>query len=181
VLWLLLGMPIIISGTILLFTSLFGLWHAWTWLWPLEVVSLGLGFLIAAAYTKVIWLLIPAIIIGANGLLFQVCAITGWWEIWSVLWTIEPLSVGLALLIIGTAKHLRRMLLAGAIVFGLGGVSLLGMTAIAAPKILLPGVWLLNWLGPLAVIIVGVWLVRKNLRRKSLRRRSATVSQETAR
>jgi hypothetical protein len=181
VLLLILGLPTLVSGAILLVTSLFGVWHAWEWLWPLEILALGLGFLVAAAYVRAIWLLVPAIIIGANGLLFQFCAITGWWEIWSVLWAIEPLSVGLALLVIGTAKHLRGLLLAGAIVFGLGGVSLVGMTAIVAPKTLLPGLWLFNWVGPLAFIIAGILLVRANLRRHSAARQPAAASPETAR
>ncbi len=180
VLLLILGLPTLVSGAILLFTSLFGLWPAWEWLWPLEILAVALGFLVAAAYARAIWLLVPAIIIGANGLLFQFCAITGWWEVWSVLWTIEPLSVGLALLVIGTIKHLRGLLLAGAIVFGLGGVSLVGMTAIVAPRTLLPGLWLFNWVGPLAVILAGLWLVRRNLRRSSAAHHAAG-SPETAR
>jgi hypothetical protein len=178
---LIFGMPILMTGAILLFTSLFGVWHTWAWLWPLEILTLGLGFLIAAAYARAIWLLVPAIIIGANGLLFQFCAITGWWESWSVLWTLEPLSVGLALLVLGTTKRVRGLLLAGAIIFGLGGMSLVGMTAIVAPKTLLPWLWLLNWIGPLAIIIAGIWLVRANLRRQSGACQPGAVSPETAR
>src|SRR5512136_524111 len=36
------AMPILTTGGILLFTSVFHVWGAWEWLWPLEVLSLAL-------------------------------------------------------------------------------------------------------------------------------------------
>ena len=74
------GIPILTTGAILTLASFFNWWSAWEWLWPLEVLSVAAGFIAAAIHMRVIWLCIPAFIIGANGLLFQFCAITGLWN-----------------------------------------------------------------------------------------------------
>jgi hypothetical protein len=49
-----------------------------------------------------------------NGLIFQFCAITGLWDWWSILWTLEPFSVGLALLAASGGTH-PRLIRAGLI------------------------------------------------------------------
>jgi len=107
---------------------------------------------LAAFYMRVIWLMIPAIIIGANGLVFQFCAITGRWEAWAFLWTIEPLSVGLSLLVIGAKKRLHRLMLAGLIICSVAGVGLAGMTAILSW-------WLIKILGPMILVFSGLALL----------------------
>ncbi len=147
------GMPILSTGAILLFTNTFRVWGAWEWLWPLEVSSLAWGFLFAAAWMRSAWLLIPAIIIGANGVVFQFCAITGWWEAWAVLWTIEPLAIGLALLAVGAAKRLGGLLLSGTILCGLAGIGLVIMSLVGS------GGWLTNLVGLVVLIGVGGLLV----------------------
>ena len=143
------GVPILTTGGILLFASVFDAWGAWEWLWPLEVLALALGFLFAAAYTRVIWLIIPAIIVGLNGLVLQFCALTDLWEAWSVLWTVEPLSVGLALLVIGAKRRSSGLLTTGLVVCGLAGLALVGMTTI------LSGWWPISLLGSGALILAG--------------------------
>jgi hypothetical protein len=107
------GMPILTTGAILLLASVFDLWFVWEWLWPLEVLALAQGLLFAAVYTRVIWLIIPTIIIGANGLVLQFCALTGLWEVWAVLWTVEPLSVGLSLLVVSARRRRSGLFVAG--------------------------------------------------------------------
>jgi hypothetical protein len=153
------GMPILATGGILLFTSVFDAWSAWSWLWPLELLSTALGLLFAAIYTRALWLLIPAIIIGANGFLFQFCAVTGWWDVWAVLWTIEPLSVGLGLLLFGLRKRSTGLLVAATAFLGLGGVSLIGMTTIVSLRAAWSGSWLLNLLPPFTIMAAGLLLL----------------------
>jgi hypothetical protein len=153
------GVPILATGAILLFASVFHVWGAWSWLWPLEVLALALGMLFAAIAIPAYGLLIPAIIIGANGALFQFCAVTGWWGIWSVLWTIEPLSIGLALLTFGLIKRSTGVLVAAAVLLGLGGASLVGMTALASMVALWPGSWPLNIVGPFGIMAAGLLLL----------------------
>jgi hypothetical protein len=147
------GMPVLTTGAILLFASVFDLWGAWEWLWPLEVLALAQGFLFATIYTRVIWLAIPAIIIGANGLVLQFCALTGLWEAWAVLWLVEPLSVGLSLLVISAMRRWFGLFVAGLIVCGLAGLGLVGMTAILSEW------WPVSLLGSGVLILAGFLLL----------------------
>lgn len=154
------GVPTLVTGGILLFASVFEAWWAWEWLWPLEVLAVAAGFLFASIYMRNTWLLVPAIIIGANGLLMQFCALTGWWEVWAVLWTIEPLSVGLALLVAYTRKRRAGLLIAGTILCAIAALGLMGMLAVVAIR---PGWWVLNMVGPLMLVGIGVLLLFSNV------------------
>jgi hypothetical protein len=148
------GMPILITGAILLLASVLRYWHVWAWLWPLEILALATGFFLAALYMRLIWLTVPAIIIGVNGLVLQFCAFTGLWHLWSVLWTVEPLSVGLSLMVVSIKARSTAVFLAGALLCSLAGIGLVGMTAIT-----LSGWWLLNWIGPAILILTGLALL----------------------
>ena len=153
------GVPILATGGILLFTSVLHWWRAWEWLWPIEVLAVAVGFFAAAAYMRVIWLTIPAIIIGVNGLVFQFCAVTGLWDLWAVLWAVEPLSVGLSLLLIGAVKRRSGLTLAGLILCAVAGVGLLGMTAVLSLTALFARWWVLKIVGPAILVLVGLMLV----------------------
>lgn len=144
------GFPILTTGAILFLASVFDAWDVWSWLWPMEILSLAMGFLFAAIYMRVIWLLIPAIIIGMNGLVFQFCAITDLWEWWSVLWVIEPLAVGLALLAIGLRRAISGLTMAGLILCGVAGASALMMLTILGTW------WPITLLGPVVLILGGL-------------------------
>lgn len=152
------GFPILTTGGILFLASVFHVWGIWSWLWPMLIISLGMGFLFAAIYMRVIWLVIPAVIIGLNGLVFQFCAITGLWHWWSVLWTVEPLAVGLALLIPGLLKHISGLTIAGFILCSIAGLMLMVMLTILGAwlpfGLLGPGLLILAGLGVLAVGMV---------------------------
>jgi hypothetical protein len=158
------GVPILATGGILLYTSLLDTWDAWEWLWPVEVWALALGFLFATITMRVVWLLIPAIIIGANGLVLQFCAITGFWESWAVLWAVEPLSVGLAFLIVNLKARSNGLFIAGAILCALAAFGMIGMSA------LFPGWILISALGPATLLFVGfLLLINSLLRRPAVR------------
>lgn len=104
------GFPILVTGSLLLLSSIFRIWSIWEHLWPLVILGLAVGFLVTSVFVRNNWLMIPAIIIGVNGLILQFCAVTGLWGWWAILWTLEPLSVGLALLVAsgGTRPRLIR-------------------------------------------------------------------------
>jgi hypothetical protein len=154
------GVPILATGGILFYASLLDAWDAWEWLWPVEVLAIALGFLFAAIYMRVIWLLIPAIIVGANGLVFQFCAITGFWESWAVLWAVEPLSVGLALLVVNLKARSKGLFIAGAILCAVAAFGMIGMSA------LFPGWVLISALGPATLLCVGFLLLVNSLLRR---------------
>ncbi|MCA9932679.1 MAG: hypothetical protein H6662_00730 [Ardenticatenaceae bacterium] len=144
------GMPVLMVGALLLWGSLFTAWGVWATFWPMIVLSLAFGFFLTAVFMRNIWLMIPAIIIGMNGLVFQFCALTNWWEAWSVLWTIEPLSVGLALLV-ASSGHRRGLLTAGTILVAIAGI---GFTLMS---LVLSG-WV-SILGSAILILVGLALL----------------------
>jgi len=155
------GVPILTSGSILLFTSFFNFWQAWSWLWPMTVTGLALGFLLAAISMRSIWLLAPAILIGANGLLLQFCAVTGFWMVWAALWAIEPLALGSSLLLIGVVRRRSGLSAAGLILCTIAGMGLMGMSAF------LPGYWLIGLLGPVVLVLIGIGLLIGGLTRNS--------------
>jgi hypothetical protein len=144
------GVPVLTTGGILLFCSIFDAWDAWEWLWGLEVLALAVGFLFAAIYMRVIWLLLPAFVVGANGLLLQFCALTDLWELWAVLWTIEPLAIGLAFLIINFTQRSAGLFIAGMILCVIAGVGAIGMSA------LFPGWLLIGIFGPAVLLFAGL-------------------------
>jgi len=159
------GVPVLITGTLLFAASVLNWWRIWTWLWPLEVLAVAAGFLAAAAYMRVIWLLIPALVVGANGLLMQFCAITGLWNAWAVMWTIEPLSVGLALLIIGAQKRRRALMAVGLGMSLASGLATMGMLALVPVGAARAGWWLIRAAGPALLIVIGILLVVQGLTR----------------
>lgn len=153
------GVPILVTGGILLFTSVLNWWSAWACLWPLEVLAVAGGFAFAGLWLRAIWLLIPAMIIGANGLLFQFCALTGSWQVWAVMWAIEPLSVGLSLLLIGAVRRTPGLMTAGVLLCSIGGVAIMGMSAILSATWLAGWLWAVRLVIPLSIILVGVLLL----------------------
>ena len=161
------GMPVLTTGMILLFASLFRAWNVWAWLWPQEILALALGFLFAAIYMRNIWLLVPAIILGANGVLMQFCALTGFWRVWAVLWVTEPLSVGLALLAVNVKRRSAGLLVAGVTLCALAVVGAVESIAIVSLSAIFP-VWRLwRWVGPVTFILAGVGLLVWSLVRRS--------------
>ena len=162
------GAPILVVGGLLMIASVLNAWSLWAWLWPMILLGLALGFAISAFCMRVDGLFIPAIIIGLNGLVFQFSAVTGLWSWWSVLWTVEPLSVGLALLLFGARKGSSGTLTAGLILCGIAAAFFVLMTAI------LTGGWLFKLLGPGLFILVGLALLAWGLARGKLLPQSAT-------
>lgn len=153
------GLPVLTTGAILLFASVFPRWNLWRWLWPWEVIGAALGLAFAAFWMRVPWLLFPAIIVGANGLLLQFCAITGWWQVWAVLWVIEPLAVGVALLVIDPAKASAGRRKAGIILCALAVLGLGLSFAGAFLSAFIPVWWVWRWIVALSLILAGVWLL----------------------
>jgi hypothetical protein len=161
------GMPILTTGGILLLASVTNAWGVWAWLWPMLLISLAMGFLFAAVYMRLIWLIIPATIIGMNGMVFQFCAITGLWHWWSVLWVIEPLSVGLPLLFIGLRRDIRGLKIAGFVLCGIAGAMFMLMLLV------LGAWWPMALFGPGLLILSGLAMLAWGMLRSLLLPRSA--------
>ena len=108
------------------------------------------------------WQLFPAIIIGLNGVVFQFCALTGWWGSWSVLWTVEPLAVGLAFLVLALKYRKPGLVIAGAILCGMAALGFMGMSALFASRW-----WGFGLLGPLFLVALGCYLLVWGLTRRA--------------
>lgn len=116
------GIPVLTTGIILMFASIFHQWEVWAVAWPLEVLGLALGFGLAAIFMRAAGLAIPTILIGVNGLVLAFCNLTGLWEAWAILWPVEFLAIGLGVLVVGMAHRSAGANLAAMILIGLGGV-----------------------------------------------------------
>jgi hypothetical protein len=116
------GIPVLATGGILLIASLSNRWDVWALAWPLEVLGLALGFALAALFMRTAGLAIPAFIIGLNGMVLAFCTLTGLWGAWALLWPVEPLAVGLGLLVFGYANQSKGAKLAAMILTGVAGV-----------------------------------------------------------
>jgi hypothetical protein len=148
------GIPVLTTGGILLFASLFSRWDVWSLAWPLEVMGLALGFALAAIFMRVAGLAIPAMLIGLNGLLLAFCNLTGLWEAWAVLWPSEPLAIGLGLLILGVVNRSSGTKLAGMILTGIAGAGFF----IASFISVLNGT-ILRFAAPGLLVLCGVILI----------------------
>ncbi len=124
--------PILVTGGILTIASLFNPWQVWALLWPLEVLGVAGGFLLAAIFARNAWLGIPAIIIGLNGLVLAFCNTTGLWSAWSLLWAVEPLAVGLVLLLVAVKTHSLAVTIVGISFCAFAFLAFSGMTALLA-------------------------------------------------
>ena len=144
------GFPILVVSMLLLWGSVFNAWGIWDYMWPMVILGLAFGFFAASIFMRNIWLMIPAIIIGVNGLLFQFCTITGLWDLWAILWTMEPLSVGLALMVASAGKR-PKLMRAGLIVSGIAAVLFSFMSFVVSGWVSIVGAVLL--------IVAGVGLL----------------------
>ena len=147
------GIPLLTTGIILLIASLFHRWDVWALAWPFEVLGLALGFTLAAIFMRVPALAIPAFIIGANGLLLLFCNLTGLWGAWALLWPIEPLSIGLGLLVLAffNKSHGTQVAAVVLLLVAGGGFFLMSFISVFNASILRFG-------APLMLILTGALL-----------------------
>jgi hypothetical protein len=169
------GIPALVTGMILFVASVSGTWAIWSFLWPLEVLSLAAAFVLMAVFLKVPWLMIPASIVGFTGLILQFCAATGWWSAWAVLWTVEPFAVGLPLLLIGILRKIEGVKLAGIILCGLAGLAFAAMSTF-----LVTSLWITRLIGPVLVLGLGILLVVSAMAKRSPEKTEAPVEEKQA-
>jgi hypothetical protein len=156
------GLPVLTTGILLFIASITGNWALWANWWPMEVIGVALGFVMAAIFLRVVWLMIPASIVGLTGLALQFCALTGLWASWAALWTIIPFAVGLPLLLIGLFQKSDGVKLAGIILCGFAGLAFAAMSALVASASLVFRV-----IGPAVILVLGVLLLVSALVKKS--------------
>jgi hypothetical protein len=151
---------IIATGVMLLMSMTSGNWFLWVRWWPIGLLSLALGFALAALYAREAWLMVPAIVIGVNGGIFLFNMLAGQWYLWKVLWILEPLSLGLALLFVGVVKH-------SGVTFGFGAALsvLSALLAAVMTPIFRDTAQFAGSLGAVTLIVVGGALLMWNVKR----------------
>lgn len=148
------GIPLLTTGLLLFIANSTGQWSLWASWWPMEVIGLAIGFIMAAIYLRVVWLMLPASIIGITGLALLFSSLTDLWSSWVVLWTSIPFAVGLPLLLIGIGKKLGAVKLAGIILCGLAGLAFAAMSAFFSSTSLA-----IRMVGPLIILALGALLI----------------------
>ena len=156
------GIPVLTTGILLFVASVAGNWDLWAAWWPLEVIGVALGFILAAIFLRVVWLLLPASIVGLTGLVLLFCALTGMWSAWAVLWTVVPFSVGLPMLLIGIFQKNDGVKLAGIILCGFAGLAFAAMSAFLATASLV-----VRLIGPVVILALGALLIVSALVKKT--------------
>jgi hypothetical protein len=161
------GAILIGLGLIFLLAQFFNI-AAWTYIWPLVVIGIGVVFFVGmiAGGKPAAPLAIPGTIIGTVGFLLLFQNITGHWETWSYGWTIILTAVGLGLVITGLWSANPRLSASGWRVAGIGFVLFVVFGALF--ELVLSG-----WGGargqqvvfPILLILVGLFMV---LRRSGL-------------
>lgn len=155
------GVPVLTTGLLLFASSLTGNWGLWAAFWPLEVIGLALGFVLTAIFLRVVWLMLPASLLGLTGLVLQFCALTGLWASWAVLWTVVPFAVGLPLLLIGIFQKNDGVKLAGLILTAFAGLAFAAMSAFIGT-----GSWLTRVVGPIIILALGAFMIASALFQK---------------
>ena len=158
------GILLITLGGLFLLGSL-GIGVGWDVLWPFIIVFVGLAFWLPIVLwwdrrAQIAGLAIPGTIILTNGLILLYQNLSGDWGSWSYLWTLEPFSVGVGLLMLYLLGGRERgVLVAASIVGGIGLVFfVIFATAFGG---------ILSILGPIALIAVGVLVIISGARQRA--------------
>jgi len=110
------GLPLLAVAALAVATLVFQPGFIWAHFWPQIVLALAVAVGLLALYLRSVWLLLPALILGLLGAALQFSALTGWWSVWAVLWTVAPLGAGLGLLAVGLWHHSNGLRVAGLLV-----------------------------------------------------------------
>jgi hypothetical protein len=95
------GTPLLITGLLLQISSIGNGWGIWQWAWSLVILAIAVGLVLAALTTRIYWMGVPAVLLGATGLILAYCAITGNWGDWVWLWGLEVAAVGCMIITVG--------------------------------------------------------------------------------
>jgi hypothetical protein len=125
------GTPILATGLLLLVSSISNDWSVWEWGWSLLIIAVAAGMILAALTTRILWMGVPAILLGATGLILAYCAVTGNWSAWAWLWGLEVAAVGLMIVAVGLLTKNIIVRTVGWSFVGFGAFAATAMMALA--------------------------------------------------
>jgi hypothetical protein len=102
----------------------------------------------------------------------QFCALTGWWSSWVILWTVEPLCVGLLLLLIAYKARSVVVMTVGLVIAAFSLLAASGMAVL----ILSNGYWqFISSAGAVLFILAGGGLLITGNKKQNLNNVNQTV------
>jgi hypothetical protein len=155
------GLVLVLFGAFLLAVQWlpgFNLWISWEISWPLIVVGAGVLLAVIGLVTLESDMAIPAVIVGGIGGLLYYQNTTGDWASWAYAWALIPGFVGVGMILAGLFRGLAGRRTRNMLVEGLSQI----VTSVVLFAIFGSFLGGPQWLGrywPLAIILLGVWIV----------------------
>lgn len=177
----------IVAGSILLFVGLLALlgqlfkhYDFWGTFWPFIVIGVGTLFFVGMLLggKSVAGLAIPGSIITGIGLMMLLQNLTNYWESWSYGWTVILILVGVGIFIMGAWTGNANTRRAGWRVMGVGLVLMIVFGSFF--EIILSSGRpdsLGRWIFPVALILLGIYLVVVRSGLLGARKQQDTITQ----
>ena len=158
---LLVGVVLVLLGVWFLavqFVPGLGNWINIEWSWPLLIMAVGAFLLLFGLLVGAPGMAVPAVIVaGIGGILYYQNA-TGDWTSWSYLWTLIPGFVGVGVILAGLlGGDFRSSLTEG------GGLIIISLILFFIFASIMGGWNLLGDYWPVLLILLGVWLLIRQL------------------
>lgn len=135
-----------------------GNWINIEWSWPLLIMAVGAFLLLFGLLVGAPGMAVPAVIVaGIGGILYYQNA-TGDWTSWSYLWTLIPGFVGVGVILAGLLGGDFR----GSLTEG-GGLIIISLILFFIFASIMGGWNLLGDYWPVLLILLGVWLLIRQL------------------
>ena len=158
---LVVGVVLVLLGVwflVVQFVPGLGGWINIAWSWPLLIMSVGAFLLLFGLLVGAPGMAVPAVIVaGIGGILYYQNA-TGDWTSWSYLWTLIPGFVGVGVILAGLLGGDFR----GSLTEG-GGLIIISLILFFIFASIMGGWNLLGDYWPVLLILLGVWLLIRQL------------------
>jgi hypothetical protein len=135
-------------------------WIDITWSWPILMVAVGACLLLFGMLVGAPGMAVPAVIVAGIGGILYYQNLTGDWMSWSYLWTLIPGFVGVGIILAGLlGGNFRSSLSEG------GGLVVISLILFFIFASMMGGWNLLGDYWPVLLILLGVWLLIRQLLR----------------
>lgn len=158
---LVIGVVLILIGALFLavqFVPGLSDWINIQWSWPLLMVAVGVSLLLFGLLVGAPGMAVPAVIVAGIGGILYYQNLSGDWTSWAYLWTLIPGFVGLGVVLAGAlGGGFRRSLSEG------GGLIVISLILFFIFASIMGGWNLLGDYWPVLLILLGVWLLIRQL------------------
>lgn len=162
---LIIGAVLIGLGLLFLLVQLPGV-QLGRYMWPFFIIVPGLAFFVAmvVAGRNAGPLAIPGSIVTTVGLILLVQNATDHWESWAYTWALIPTAAGVGMIISGMWSFRPDLVTQGRRTAGIGLVMFLAFTAFFELLIFGGYIGYMQWLWPVLLIVLGLFLLLRRSR-----------------